>query len=216
MTVLRAFVGHSFTEDDQPVVGTFLKYLDQLSRSSLSFSWQHAEPAEPKLLADKVLALMADKNVFVAICTKKERVISASRLKVGGLFSRFLKGRPDDFEWKTSDWMIQEIGLARGKNLYLILLIENGLRAPGGLQGDVGYIQFDREPPERSYPPPAPPHPRKPCSAVLRLALVPPRRQVHRARSPVVENPEVADQPFARLQAAASAELQARRRIPAT
>src|SRR3990172_4939174 len=156
MTVLRAFVGHSFTEDDQPVVGTFLKYLDQLSRSSLSFSWQHAEPAEPKLLADKVLALMADKNVFVAICTKKERVISASRLKVGGLFSRFLKGRPDDFEWKTSDWMIQEIGLARGKNLYLILLIENGLRAPGGLQGDVEYIQFDREAPERSYPPPGP------------------------------------------------------------
>src|SRR3972149_5539091 len=161
MTVLRAFVGHSFTEDDQPVVGTFLKYLDQLSRSSLSFSWQHAEPAEPKLLADKVLALMADKNVFVAICTKKERVISASRLKVGGLFSRFLKGRPDDFEWKTSDWMIQEIGLARGKNLYLILLIENGLRAPGGLQGDVQDIQFEREAAERPYPPPPPPRPHR-------------------------------------------------------
>src|SRR3989304_5865851 len=143
MTVLRAFVGNSFTEDDQPVVGTFLKYLDQLSRSSLSFSWQHAEPAEPKLLADKVLALMADKNVFVAICTKKERVISASRLKVGGLFSRFLKGRPDDFEWKTSDWMIQEIGLAVGNNLYLMLVFEDEGYSTGGRGVDVEYIQFD-------------------------------------------------------------------------
>ena len=38
---------------------------------------------------------------------------------------------------------------------------------------------------------------------VLRLALVPGRRKVHRACSPKVENPEISEQPLSRLQAAA-------------
>jgi hypothetical protein len=52
---------------------------------------------------------------------------------------------------ETSDWVIQEIGLARGKNLSLILLMERGVRKPGGLQGDVEYISFDREAPEKAF-----------------------------------------------------------------
>jgi len=45
----------------------------------------------------------------------------------------------------------QEIGLAKGRSLELILLIESGLRRPGGLQGDVEYIPFDRTTPEKSF-----------------------------------------------------------------
>ena len=33
--------------------------------------------------------------------------------------------------WKTSDWVIQEIGLATGRGLELILLVEDGVRRPG-------------------------------------------------------------------------------------
>jgi tetratricopeptide (TPR) repeat protein len=52
---------------------------------------------------------------------------------------------------KTSDWVIQEIGMAVGRGLDVILLVENGIRDPGGLQGDIEYIPFEREHPEKSF-----------------------------------------------------------------
>lgn len=60
--------------------------------------------------------------------------------------------KQDEIAWKTSDWIIQEIGLAIGKQLDLILLVEIGLREPGGLQGNIEYIPFDRTHPELSFP----------------------------------------------------------------
>jgi tetratricopeptide (TPR) repeat protein len=149
MSEIRAFVGHSFTEDDSALVDKFLKYFEQIANSNTSFSWVHAESAEPKQLAEKVMSLISTKNVFIGICTKKEYAINPH-----SLMSRFLPrwfARKEEFFWKTSDWIIQEIGLAKGKGLDLILLVENGLRKPGGLQGDVEYISFDRITPERSF-----------------------------------------------------------------
>ena len=151
MTEIRAFVGHSFTDDDAEVVRKFLTYFDQLSKSPMSFSWEHAEPAEPKVLADKVMSLLSDKNVFIGICTRKERVISSTSLKKTVFSPSVLKAQERDFAWKTSDWIIQEIGLALGKNLDLVLLMESGVRNPGGLQGDVEYISFDRAEPQKSF-----------------------------------------------------------------
>jgi hypothetical protein len=72
MTGIRASVGHSFTADDEIVVGAFLKYFDSLSRSSINFAWTHAEPAEPRALAAKVTTLLRECNLFIGICTKKE------------------------------------------------------------------------------------------------------------------------------------------------
>lgn len=151
MGEVRAFVGHSFAEDDAKVVGIFLKYFEQLAKLNPAFAWQHAENAEPRQLADKVKQLIADKNVFIGICTKKE-VALPSAAAIPMWF------RPDDFRvkqqsmtWKTSDWIIQEIGLAIGRNLALILLLEEGVRAPGGLQGNIEYIPFDRTSPEKSF-----------------------------------------------------------------
>ena len=151
MTEIRAFVGHSFTDDDGDVVRKFLKYFDQLSESALNFSWQHAEAAEPKVLAQKVMALLSDMTVFIGICTKKERVISPASLSNAFFGRGVLKAQENEFSWKTSDWIIQEIGLAIGKNLDLILLVENDVRVPGGLQSNLEYIPFDRNAPERSF-----------------------------------------------------------------
>ncbi len=132
MTEIRAFVGHSFTDDDTEVVGKFLKYFAQLSKMELKISWEHAEAAEPKVLADKVMSLISDKNVFIGICTKKERVIQPASLTKTLFRSSVLKAQESEFFWKTSDWIIQEIGLAKGKNLDLILLVEHGVRGHGG------------------------------------------------------------------------------------
>ena len=151
MTGIRAFVGHSFTDNDAEVVRKFLTYFDQLSKSDLDFTWEHAEAAEPKVLAEKVISLLSDNTVFIGICTKKERVIPSTSLSKSVLRPGVLKAQERDFAWKTSDWIMQEIGLAIGKNLDLVLLVENGVRQPGGLQSNVEYISFERDAPEKSF-----------------------------------------------------------------
>ena len=151
MNEVKAFVGHSFTPDDAAVVGSFLKYFDQVKGLYPTFSWEHAEAAEPRELADKVLSLIAGKNVFIAICTRKERVLSDCSLKSLLFQPLYSKAKKTDLTWKTSDWVIQEIGLAIGRGLDLILLVEEGLRPPGGLQGNVEYITFNRDAPEKSF-----------------------------------------------------------------
>ena len=124
MTRIRAFVGHSFTDDDEEVVRRFLTYFEQLSKLDIDFSWDHAEAAEPKLLAAKVMSLLSDKNVFVGICTKKERVIPGASLTRALFRPSILQAQTIEFAWKTSDWIIQEIGLAKGLILlYFGLLI---------------------------------------------------------------------------------------------
>src|SRR5262245_12372178 len=72
MEEIRAFVGHSFDQADAAVVDCFLKFFDQLANSHPRFSWEHAEDAEPRVVAEKVMSLIANKNVFIGICTKKE------------------------------------------------------------------------------------------------------------------------------------------------
>src|SRR3990170_7504679 len=130
MSQLKAFVGHSFTPEDVEVVSTFLKYFDQLKGLAPGFSWVHAEPAEPKVLADKVLGLIKGKNLFIGICTNKEAAIEPNRLRRGVFRKKVLKGDEAQFSSKTSDWIIQEIGLAIGRSMDIILLVEKNVRQP--------------------------------------------------------------------------------------
>lgn len=123
MDEVRAFVGHSFMKDDGALVGVFLKHFDTLQKSLPNFSWVNAEPAEPAELAAKVIRLMSDRNVFIAICTKKQRSISPTDLIATWLPKGFLKAPQQKFPWKTSDWIMQEIGLAIGKGLSIIILL---------------------------------------------------------------------------------------------
>lgn len=151
MPEIRAFVGHSFNSEDAGVVNAFLAYFDELQRVLPSFSWVHAQEAEPRELAQKVLSLIADRNVFIGICTGKELVVGPSKVQRTFIQSGWLKGKSADFEWKTSDWVIQEIGLAKGRAMSVVILLEEGCRKPGGLQGDVEFIAFDREAPEKAF-----------------------------------------------------------------
>jgi hypothetical protein len=122
MDEIKAFVGHSFAPDDAAVVDAFLRYFDDINRFHPLFSWVHAQEAEPRELVDKVLSLLEGRNLFIGICTKKERVISPGALKSGLFSMNSLVGKESDFQWKTSDWVIQEIGLAKGQGMALMLL----------------------------------------------------------------------------------------------
>lgn len=150
MVALKAFIGHSFSSDDEAVVRAFLKIFDEIKEMDIGFSWQHAEAAEAKELADKVLRLMQDKNLFIGICTKNEEAVLSENLKPT-FFGNNRMASAESFKSKTSDWIIQEIGLAIGKGMDVILLVESGLRPPGGLQGNKEYIVFDRAYPEKVF-----------------------------------------------------------------
>ena len=150
MKEIRAFVGHSFSAEDRDVVQKFLQYFENLSGTLPHFSFESASSAEPKLIADKVLGFILNKNVFIGICTRNELTINGYYKKVSFLSELFRLKRWDT-SWKTSDWIIQEIGLAIGKELDIVLLIEKGVRSPGGLQGDIEHIEFERDAPEKSF-----------------------------------------------------------------
>src|SRR6185437_5270904 len=120
MSVIRAFVGHSFEKDDEVLVGEILEHLNRISKLNSNFTWEHAALAQPVEVADKILSMLNDKNVFIGICSKRERAIKASALRKSRIKRAVLVAQEDSFEWKTSDWIIQEIGLAVGRGLKLI------------------------------------------------------------------------------------------------
>jgi tetratricopeptide (TPR) repeat protein len=150
MSEIRAFVGHSFLSQDEKLVRTFTDYFDTLKRGALDFDWTHATEARPEEVSTKVLELIDGKNLFIGICTKNERATKDGKLSKPVLGRRL--ALEADLEWKTSDWIIQEIGLAIGRKMTCCLLVERGVRKPGGLQGNLEYIEFERSNPEKSFP----------------------------------------------------------------
>jgi hypothetical protein len=112
MMGIKAFVGHSFNEADKELVRTFLDHFRALSKANAGFTWDHAEEAEAAPLSEKVLAKIQDKNVFIGVCTRSEYAIAHAALKPAPFSKTTLKTTVNDAHWKTSDWMIQEIGLA--------------------------------------------------------------------------------------------------------
>jgi tetratricopeptide (TPR) repeat protein len=142
MAEIRAFVAHSFLDKDQPLIGKFLGFFDSVKKVLPNFSWDHAKDAKPIPVSQKVLELMEGKNLLISICTPNELAISANT--VGNL--RFFTVAPtNSFERKASDWIIQEIGVAIGRDMKIIVLLQKGVRIPGRLFSDLEYIEFSPE-----------------------------------------------------------------------
>ena len=145
MENINAFVGHSFDDSDKEIVRIFIDYFTTLSKSTgLNFLWDHAEEAQTMAISQKVKDKIIGKNLFIGIFTKKERVIKDHLLVKGMLInSKNLMSDESNFEWKTSDWVLQELGYCLGKDMSAIILLEKGSRSISGLQADHEYIEFD-------------------------------------------------------------------------
>ena len=50
-------------------------------------------------------------------------------------------------KFKTSDWILQEIGFAVSRDMQILLLQESGLRNPGGKRPRLPYIGFRTQKP---------------------------------------------------------------------
>ncbi len=151
MNSISAFIGHSFTENDEALVRIFLEYFDRIKDMNIPFDWDHAKKAQAEVLSKKVLEKMKNANTFIGICTKKEKVIKNVPLKRCFLSKTNYKINAKNYDWKTSDWIIQEIGCAIGRDMKIILLVEEGQRKPGGLQDNLEYITFTRKNPQKKF-----------------------------------------------------------------
>jgi tetratricopeptide (TPR) repeat protein len=143
MNQIKAFIAYSFSPSDKELTDIFIEHFRNLEKVLPHFSWDHAQEAAPVPVSDKVLSKIEGKNVFVAICSRNERVIGQSAI-TRFPFLGFVTINEAAIKWKTSDWIIQEIGLAVGRRLKVIVFLEDGLRKPGGLIGDIEYIPFSR------------------------------------------------------------------------
>ncbi|NVM56345.1 MAG: hypothetical protein HWN66_21790, partial [Candidatus Helarchaeota archaeon] len=161
MAKIDAFVAHSFEEEDKTLVDKFLRYLDAFGR--LGFEWEDAEEAESTGLADKVKAKMEGKNAFVGIFTKKypidkwfktqPRMLNILIKAITCIFTCILRRKLlfRNIKYCASSWIFQESGYAICKKNRLLFLVEDGIVDKGGLQGDLEYIYFSRESPEKSF-----------------------------------------------------------------
>lgn len=148
---ISAFVGHSFTPQDKPHVQEFLNYLNKIVDLKIGFSWDHAENAEAKELSEKVIQKMKNKNTFIGICSSRDYTANITHTKLHKFpFQKFFID-VNDMQKRTSDWIIQEIGFACGKNMEIIILLEEGVKLPIGLQGNREYIEFNRDKPELAF-----------------------------------------------------------------
>lgn len=55
--------------------------------------------------------------------------------------------------WAASDWVLQELGFAKGKGIPVVVVHERGVRANVGLLGDVQLIELDPAAPFLALPP---------------------------------------------------------------
>lgn len=151
MREIRAFVGRSFTAPDAEVTEKFLQFFTTMQGSIPGFKWKDARVAQPKDIAQKVKEILEDCTCVIAICTRKEAVIPIDKFKKQFFGSKiYVDDR--DVKWKTSDWVIQEVSYAAARKLDLVILLENNVEPPGGIQGNVEYIPFDRQHPEMAFP----------------------------------------------------------------
>src|ERR1035437_4030173 len=116
MSAIEAFVGHSFNKEDKDLVNNFLEWFNHLT-TILSFRWEHAAEAKAKDVSDKVFGLMDGKNTFICICTKKEQILKNINYKKCFWFKNLINEKESEIIWKTSDWLIQEIGFAIGRGM---------------------------------------------------------------------------------------------------
>lgn len=158
MAKISAFVAHSFEDEDKMLIDKFLRYLNAFRH--LGFEWEDAEEAESEGLANKVKAKMEGKNAFVGIFTKKypvDRWFKTRRNFLNILMKAvpcILKPKSllRNIKYCASSWIFQESGYAICKETKLLFLVEEGIIDIGGLQGQLEYVPFLRETPEKSFP----------------------------------------------------------------
>ncbi len=122
---MKAFVAHSFNENDKNIIDKFIKYFE-----SLGVKCEDGEKPEFDFIEEKIKRRIDKNEIFIAISTcDKELLLEEDGPK----------------KYSTSNWVMQESGYAIGKEKKCIFLVEQGVYKFSNLQGSLEYIEFNRE-----------------------------------------------------------------------
>lgn len=122
---MKAFVAHSFNENDTDIIDKFIKYFE-----SLGVKCEDGEKPEFDFIEEKIKRRIDKNDIFIAISTCDKELL----LEEGG-----------PKKYSTSNWVMQESGYAIGKEKKCIFLVEQDVYKFSNLQGSLEYIEFTRE-----------------------------------------------------------------------
>jgi hypothetical protein len=114
------FMGHSFAEEDRNIIELIMRSLSVLSVKLIT-----GEKPSADSISEKVKERIHKSPCVIIVLTRREK------LKSG--------------EYDTSGWLIQEAAYSLAKEKRLILMVEEGVKNYGGIQGDLEEIRFNRE-----------------------------------------------------------------------
>ncbi len=125
---MKAFVGHSFEDEDAETVDKIIKFF-----VSAGVKCETGEKAENKSVAEKIKKRILNNDIFVGIFTRDKRVCLGK------------ESSETRESYTTSNWVLQESGFAVARERELIFLVENGIYKFPELQGNLELIYFDRK-----------------------------------------------------------------------
>lgn len=139
---LRAFVGRSFLEDDKRVWHNLRDLLEALR--PMGFAYEDAKDAQVRPISEKVRFLINRNHIYIGVLTRRH-LINSTPCTFANLIRALFKGVSPE-QWTASEWVIEEVGYAIGREKPVILLIENGVVFPtSDLDGDTQWIAFERD-----------------------------------------------------------------------
>ncbi|MDP3042430.1 MAG: hypothetical protein Q8N62_06930 [Candidatus Omnitrophota bacterium] len=147
---MKAFVGHSFADDDQGLKDKIISFLTEREVVCVT-----GEKAQNKSVSLKVRERIEKNDIFIGLFTIDQEIQQLSSLpenkQVLPFFSNIFskktitkKKKENSPLFTTSNWVIQESGYAIGKSKEVILLVEEGIYKFPELQGDKEIIPFRR------------------------------------------------------------------------
>jgi hypothetical protein len=144
---LSAFIGRSFLDSDKQIWNDLRDVLDTLR--PIGFVFEHAKEAQLKAISEKVKEGISRNDIYIGVLTRRyplmENLTFSERC-------RSLALPPKAKRWSTSEWIVEEIGYAVGKERPVILLIEDGVIFPTtDLDADTEWILFQRDKVAASY-----------------------------------------------------------------
>lgn len=131
----RIFLAHSFNESDIALAEQLGKYLE-----SCGFEVISGEKAENTAVGEKVRTRIDSSDIFIGLFTRTAQIVRTTSL-LHRLSEVLLK---KNALYVASSWIMQESGYAIGRMKRIVFLVEDGVTAIPGLQGDLEYISFLR------------------------------------------------------------------------
>jgi tetratricopeptide (TPR) repeat protein len=138
---LTAFVGRSFLDSDKAIWHEMRDIFD--SFRDLGFHYEDAKGAQLKAISEKVKEGIQRNSLYIGILTRRHRVVGPATSRTRALWDAIRANA--SYRWTTSEWIIEEIGYAIGRDKKTLLLIEAGVIFPiTDLDADTEFVTFDR------------------------------------------------------------------------